>query len=67
MTLTRHAFHQQHREQARAQAAELFAQKAVLQGAWLNWCAGQLYSLRPAEYASMVRRELEQLQTSKDL
>ena len=67
MTLTRHAFHQQHLEQARAQAAELFAQKAVLQGAWLNWCAGQLYSLRPAEYASMVRRELEQLQTSKGL
>jgi hypothetical protein len=67
VTLTRHAFHQQHLEQARAQAAELFAHKAVLQGAWLNWCAGQLYSLRPAEYAGMVRRELQMLQASQPL
>ena len=64
MTLSRSAFHQQHHQQAHAKAAELFAQKPVLQGAWLNWVAGQLYGLKPAEYANMVRRELERLQSA---
>lgn len=64
MTRSRSEFHQQHREQARTQAAELFAQRDVLQGAWLNWVAVQLYTLRPAEYANMVRRELEHLQAN---
>jgi hypothetical protein len=59
---SRAEFHQQHQELARAEAQRLFAQKAVLQGAWLNWVAAQLYNLRPAPYASMVRRELQQLQ-----
>lgn len=66
MTLSRSAFHQQYRQQAQAQAkaAELFAHKPVLQGAWLNWVAEQLYGLKPAEYANMVRRELERLQSA---
>ncbi|WP_104912090.1 hypothetical protein [Pseudomonas sp. LG1D9] len=55
-------FHQQHQAQAQAKAAELLARKDDLQGAWLNWVASQLYALRPAEYASMVRRELQRLQ-----
>jgi hypothetical protein len=62
MTLTRADFHEQNLESARAQALRLFSQKAVLQGAWLGWVASQIYSLRPAEYASMVRRELKRLQ-----
>ncbi|KMN09710.1 MULTISPECIES: hypothetical protein [Pseudomonas] len=62
MTLTRSEFHQQHLEQAQAKAAELFARRTDLKGAWLGWVAGQLYSLSPAEYASMVRRELQRLQ-----
>ena len=62
MTLTRSEFHQQHLEQAHAKAAELFARRTDLKGAWLGWVAGQLYSLSPAEYASMVRRELQRLQ-----
>lgn len=65
MTLTRSQFHQQHLAQAQAEAARLFAQKDVLHSQWLTWVAGQLYNLRPAEYASMVRRELEQLQTGR--
>ncbi|WP_178110068.1 hypothetical protein [Pseudomonas sp. FSL R10-1350] len=62
MTLTRSEFHQQHLEQAQTKAAELFARRTDLKGAWLGWVAGQLYSLSPAEYASMVRRELQRLQ-----
>ncbi|WP_235593666.1 hypothetical protein [Pseudomonas putida] len=56
-------FHAEHqaRAQAQAQALEWLAQRAVLQGAWLNWVAGQLYQLSPPEYAAMVRRELQVL------
>ncbi|WP_433770293.1 hypothetical protein [Pseudomonas putida] len=64
MSLPRADFHQQNQAHAEAEAQRLFAQKAVLQGAWLNWVASQLYTLRPAEYASMVRRELMRLQES---
>jgi hypothetical protein len=28
---------------------------------WLPWVASELYRLSPAEYAAMVRRELERL------
>ncbi|NBB32711.1 hypothetical protein [Pseudomonas sp. BC115LW] len=62
MSLSRADLHQQHQARARDHALQLFAEKAVMQGAWLNWVASQLYLLRPAEYASMVRRELQQLQ-----
>ncbi|MGA8132819.1 MULTISPECIES: hypothetical protein [Pseudomonas] len=63
MGLTRAEFHQQHVRQASAEARRLFERKAELQGAWLNWVAAQLYALGPAEYVSMVRRELQQLQS----
>ncbi|QXI25727.1 hypothetical protein [Pseudomonas vanderleydeniana] len=63
MTGGRAAFHQQHLEQARLDARHLFERKQALQGAWLSWVASQLYAMAPAEYASMVRRELQQLQT----
>lgn len=59
---TRQAFHAEYRERAQAEAARLFAARAERQGGWLNWVAAQLYDLRPAEYAAMVRRELQQLQ-----
>lgn len=62
MTASRSEFHQQYRAQAQAKAAELFARRTELQGAWLDWVAVQLYTLQPAEYASMVRRELAHLQ-----
>ncbi|WP_339539261.1 hypothetical protein [Pseudomonas sp. RA_15y_Pfl2_54] len=55
-------FHAQNLESAREEARRLFAAKAELQGAWLGWVASQIYTLRPAEYASMVRRELQSLQ-----
>ena len=61
MSEGRAQFHQQHLADAQAKAAELFARKDDLQGAWLNWVASQLYALRPAEYASMVRRDLQRL------
>ena len=61
MSEGRALFHQQHQAQAQAKAAELLARKDDLQGAWLSWVASQLYALRPAEYASMVRRELQRL------
>lgn len=62
MTLTRADFHEQNLESAHALALRLLEQKTVLQGAWLGWVASQIYNLRPAEYASMVRRELKRLQ-----
>lgn len=62
MTLTRADFHEQNLASAQDEAQRLFGQKTVLQGAWLNWVASQLYQLQPAEYASMVRRELMRLQ-----
>ncbi|MGR4042300.1 hypothetical protein [Pseudomonas sp. 910_21] len=66
MSQSRAEFHQQHQQAACDEAQRLFAEKARLQGAWLNWVAGQLYHLRPAAYASMVRRELQRLQESAD-
>jgi hypothetical protein len=62
MTLTRADFHQQNQASACVEARRLFEHKAILQGAWLSWVASQIYALRPAAYASMVRRELARLQ-----
>jgi len=62
MSLTRADYHEQNLASARTEARRLFEQKAVLQGAWLGWVASQIYTLRPAEYASMVRRDLAHLQ-----
>ncbi|MGF6090441.1 hypothetical protein [Pseudomonas sp. 18173] len=62
MTLTRADFHEQNLARAQDDARRLFGQKTILQGAWLNWVASQLYQLQPAPYASMVRRELTRLQ-----
>ena len=62
MTLTRADFHEQNQASAHTEAQRLLAQKAVLQGAWLSWVASLIYLLRPAAYASMVRRELARLQ-----
>nr|WP_230376116.1 hypothetical protein [Pseudomonas fulva] len=42
-------------------AKKLLAEREVMQGAWLGWVAGQLYCLERAEYAAMVRRELQRL------
>ena len=64
--MSRADFHAQNLDTAREEARRLFAAKAELQGAWLNWVAAQLYTLRPAEYASMVRRELLSLQEKSD-
>ena len=44
-----------------AEAKRLLARREELQGAWLNWVAGELYRLGPPPYAAMVRRELQRL------
>jgi hypothetical protein len=64
--VSRADFHAQNLDTVREEAQRLFAAKAQLQGAWLNWLAAQIYQLRPAEYASMVRRELQSLQEKSD-
>jgi uncharacterized protein YbjT (DUF2867 family) len=64
--LSRADFHLQNLESAQVEARRLYVAKAELQGAWLNGVAAQLYTLRPAEYASMVRRELQSLQEKSD-
>ncbi|WP_347911836.1 hypothetical protein [Pseudomonas grandcourensis] len=66
MTLTRADFHEQNLTSAQDEARRLLGQKTILQGAWLNWVASQLYQLQPAEYASMVRRELMGLQETSE-
>jgi hypothetical protein len=66
MTQTRADFHEQNQASAHAEAQRLLAEKAVLQGAWLSWVASQIYMLRPAAYASMVRRELQTLQEKSE-
>ena len=47
MNLPRADFHEQNLASAQAEALRLFEQKAVLQGAWLNWVASQIYPLQP--------------------
>jgi len=64
--VSRADFHLEHLDAARQEARRLFAAKTKLQGAWLNWVAAQLYTLRPAEYAGMVRRELQSLQEKSE-
>jgi hypothetical protein len=64
--VSRADFHAQNIDTAREEAQRLFAAKAELQGAWLHWVAAQIYTLRPAEYASMVRCELQSLQEKSD-
>ncbi|KPM63586.1 hypothetical protein HB13667_14530 [Pseudomonas putida] len=58
---TRAEFHRQHQADAVAEAERLLARREELQGAWLNWVAGELYRLDPPPYAAMVRRELQRL------
>lgn len=59
--MSRASFHQQHAEQAVAEARRLLAQRQALGPRWLSWVAAELYRLSPAEYAAMVRRELQRL------
>lgn len=61
MTANRQQFHQQHAQQARAQALRLYAEREQRGVSWLNWVAHELYQLKPAPFANMVRRELEKL------
>ncbi|MGE8406728.1 MAG: hypothetical protein ACN6QH_06780 [Pseudomonas sp.] len=57
----RREFHAAHQSRAEAQARQWLERREELQGQWLSWVAGQLYQLEPAEYAAMVRRELQRL------
>ncbi|MEX6502640.1 hypothetical protein [Pseudomonas zhanjiangensis] len=59
--MSRAAFHQQHAEQARAEARRLLAERETRGAGWLAWVASELYRLSPVEYAAMVRRELQRL------
>lgn len=57
----RREFHERNQARAEAQAREWLERRDELAGQWLSWVAGQLYQLEPAEYAAMVRRELQRL------
>lgn len=56
---SRAEFHQTNQARAEAEAQRLLAAKADLDGRWLGWVAAELYALKPAAYAQMVRRELQ--------
>ncbi|WP_367617019.1 hypothetical protein [Pseudomonas khorasanensis] len=64
--MSRAEFHSQNLQSACEEAQRLFARKGELQGAWLGWVASHIYALRPAAYASMVRRELQKLQEKSE-
>ena len=57
----RRAFHAANEARAQEQARQWLARRDELKGQWLTWVAAQLYQLTPAEYAAMVRRELQRL------
>jgi hypothetical protein len=59
--MSRADFHQAHATQAVAEAQRLLSRRDEMGARWLPWVATELYSLSPTEYASMVRRALEQL------
>jgi hypothetical protein len=59
--MSRAQFHQQHAARAEAEARRLLEQRAGLGASWLDWVAAELYRLTPAQYAAMVRRELQSL------
>ena len=59
--MSRADFHQEHAEQAISDAQRLLAERQRLGPQWLSWVAGELYRLKPAQYAAMVRRELQRL------
>lgn len=58
---SRAEFHQANQARAEAEAQRLLAAKPELGGRWLSWVAAELYALKPAAYAQMVRRELQRL------
>lgn len=61
----RSQFHQQHAARAEAEARRLLAKRAELGARWLDWVAAELYQLTPPEFAAMVRRELQRLNTQQ--
>ncbi|NMY43050.1 hypothetical protein HBN76_17155 [Pseudomonas sp. WS 5013] len=63
--MSRSQFHQQHAARAEAEARRLLAQRASLGARWLDWVAAELYQLTPPEFAAMVRRELQRLNTQQ--
>ncbi|TFF38699.1 hypothetical protein [Pseudomonas sp. RIT623] len=65
MSESRADFHRQYQAQANQEAERLLARRDALQGAWLDWVAGELYRLKPAPYAAMVRRELQRLSQAR--
>lgn len=61
--MSRSQFHQQHAARAEAEARRLLAERAMRGTRWLDWVAAELYQLTPPEFAAMVRRELQRLNT----
>lgn len=61
--MSRADYHQQYAADAEAEARRLLAERASLGARWLDWVAAELYRLTPPEYAAMVRRELQRLNT----
>lgn len=58
---TMFAFWQQNLEKAKAEAGRIWGEKGKRKGQWASWAHDQIAGLEPAQYQSMVRRELERL------
>jgi hypothetical protein len=54
-------FWQQNLERAKGQAGKLWAEKSRRKGQWRGWVVEELERLEPAQFRTMVERELRQL------
>lgn len=54
-------FWQQNLDRAKTDAGRIWSEKGKRKGQWAGWAQEQLAGLEPAQYQSMVRRELERL------
>lgn len=54
-------FWQQNLERAKTEAGRIWAERGKRKGQWAGWAQDQLAGLEPAQYQSMVKRELERL------
>lgn len=54
-------FWQQNMEKAKTEAGRIWAEKGKRKGRYASWSAEQIEQLEPAQYRSMVKRELDRL------
>lgn len=54
-------FWQQNLERSKVEAGRIWAEKGKRKGQYASWAQAEIEALEPAQYRSMVRRELDRL------